>query len=86
MEAHGLAGGDGAELDFIDDEVEGDFAGLAVFDEEAGAVDVDFVDEDFDAAVAQVLAGFWRLVNVRHVGALGFGRANGYGGRRPGRD
>jgi len=74
VEAHGLAGGDGAELDLIDDEVERDLAGLAVFDDEGGAVDVDFADEDFDAAVAEVLARFRGLVHLRHAGALGFGR------------
>ena len=82
VEAHGLAGGDGMKLDLIDDEIEGDFAGLAVFDDEVGAVDVDFADEDFDAAVAEVFAGLLGLVDVRllvlvevrHAGALGFGR------------
>ena len=73
METHGLAGGDGMKLDLIDDEVEGDFTGLAVFDDEVGAVDVNFVDEDFDAAVALVFAGFRTLVHARHAGALGFG-------------
>ena len=58
VELHGAAGADGVEADFPDDEVEGDLAGLAVFDDEAGAFDVDFADENFDLAVALVLAGF----------------------------
>ena len=74
VEAHGLAGGDGAELDLADEEVEGELAGLAVFDDEVGAVDVDFVDEDFDFAIARVDAGLRGLVHLRHVGALIFGR------------
>ncbi len=64
VEAHGLAGGDGVELDLIDDEVEGDFAGLAVFDDEVGAVDVDFADENFDGPVAEVDAGLLGLVDA----------------------
>ena len=64
MEAHGLAGGNGVELDLIDDEVEGDFAGLAVFDDEIGAVDVDFADENFDGPVAEVDAGLLGLVDA----------------------
>ena len=65
-------------LDLLDDEVEGDLAGLAVFDDEAGAVDVDFVDEDFDFA-AWVLSspGFWALVDLRHIGALRIWAADG---------
>src|ERR1700728_3678610 len=73
VEAHGLAGSDRAQLDLADDEVEGNLAWLAVFDEEVGVVDIDFVDEDFDFAVAVVFAGLRGLVHLRHVGALIFG-------------
>jgi len=57
VELQGLAGGDGVEGDFLDDEVEGDLIGLAVFNEEAGTVYVDFADEDFDFAMALVFTG-----------------------------
>ncbi len=78
VEAHRLAGGDGAQLNFIDDEVERDFAGLAVFDDEVSAFDVDFVDEDFDLAVAlidtRILILVLTLLWVRHVSTLGLWR------------
>ena len=59
---------------FVDDEVEGDLAGLAVFDDEVGMVDIDDADEDVDFAVAVA-------ADVGHVGALIFGTAGGWRGR-----
>ena len=58
VKGHGTAGADGLEDELVDDELEGDLAGLAVFDDEVGVVDVDDADEDIDFAVAFIDAGF----------------------------
>ena len=58
MKGHGTAGSDGAEHELVNDEVEGNLAGFAVFDDEVSVIDIDDADEDIDFAVACIDAGF----------------------------
>ncbi len=51
VKGHGAAGAHGLEPELVNDEVEGHFAGLAVFDHEIGLVDVDDADENVDFAM-----------------------------------